>query len=269
MTRATPSEPVEPAPIRIERRGVAAVVTLDRPGSRNAVSRTMAAALVDALDELSADPDVRAVVLTGAGEQAFCAGADLKERATMSEAEVRRFLADLGRALELLETMPKPVIAAINGFALGGGLELALACDLRLAATSATLGLTEVRLGIIPGGGGTQRLPRIVGVARAKELVFTGRRIAADEAERIGLVNRVCQPEALLDEAVAIADEIALGGPLAIAQAKFAIDHGMQADLHTGLAIERKAYETLLPTRDRVEALQAFRDKRPPRFEGR
>lgn len=256
-------------PLIVERRGAAALVTLNRPHARNAVSRAMASQLVEALEELDADPRVRAVVITGAGNKAFCAGADLKERATMNDADVRHFLATLGAALTKVESMPKPVIAAINGFALGGGLEFALACDLRLASETATMGLTEVRLAIIPGGGGTQRLPRVVGIAKAKELIYTGRRVPSAEAERIGLVNEVCAPDALVDRALAIADEIALGGPLAVAQAKFAIHHGMQTDLQTGLAIERKAYETLIPTTDRVEALAAFREKRPPRFEGK
>lgn len=187
----------------------------------------------------------------------------------MSDLDVRHFLTNLGGMLESIERMGTPVIAAINGFALGGGLELALACDIRLASKTASMGLTEVRLAIIPGGGGTQRLPRIVGLARAKEMILTGRRVGAEEAERIGLILEACEPDALLDRAKAIAGEIAKGGPLAIAQAKFAVHFGMQTDLRTGLAIERKAYETLLPTTDRIEALMAFREKRSPNFEGK
>jgi enoyl-CoA hydratase/carnithine racemase len=242
-----------------------AVVTLNRPGRMNAVSRALATGLFDALESLEADLAARVIVITGSGDRSFCAGADLKERATMPDAEVRRFL----ESLERIEEMGTPVIAAINGFALGGGLELALACDIRLASRTASLGLTEVRLGIIPGGGGTQRLPRIVGLARAKEMILTGRRVSAEEAERIGLTLETCEPDALLDRALAIGKEIAKGAPLAIAQAKFAVHYGMQTDLRTGLAIERKAYETLISTTDRVEALMAFREKRAPNFEGK
>lgn len=256
-------------PVLVTRRGPTAIVTFNRPERMNAVSQALAAGVLEAFDTLEQDVGVRAIVVTGAGERAFCAGADLKERATMSESDVRVFLRNLGQMLSRVESMGKPVIAAINGFALGGGLELALACDIRLAANTAKMGLTEVRLGIIPGGGGTQRLPRVVGLGKAKELIYTGRRVDADEALRIGLVNAVHAPDALIDAAVAMGEEIALGAPLAVAQAKFAVHHGMQADQTTGLAIERKAYETLLPTSDRIEALMAFREKRPPNFEGK
>ncbi len=245
------------------------IITLNRASRMNAVSRALATGLFDALSELEDNPDARAIVIVGAGDRAFCAGADLKERATMSDLEVRHFLTNLGGMLESIERMGTPVIAAINGFALGGGLELALACDIRLASATAKMGLTEVRLAIIPGGGGTQRLPRIVGLARAKEMILTGRRVSAEEAERIGLVLEVCEPGDLLERARAIAKEIAKGGPLAVAQAKFAVHFGMQTDLRTGLAIERKAYETLIPTTDRLEALMAFREKRAPNFEGK
>ena len=167
----------------------------------------------------------------------------------MSERDVRAFLRRLRRLMLSVEEMPQPVIAAINGYALGGGLELALCCDIRLAAASAKMGLTETRLAIIPGAGGTQRLPRAVGVSKAKELIFTGRRVDAAEAERIGLVSGVAADEDLLTEALALAAEIAEAGPLAVQQAKFAIDQGMRVDLRTGLEIEGKAYEVLIPTR--------------------
>lgn len=256
-------------PLIVERRGPAAVLTLNRPEARNAISVALGEALVTALTDAEQDPEVRAIVLTGAGDVSFCAGADLKERATMGDEQVKRFLGTLGEALQRIERMDKPVIAAINGFALGGGLELALTCDIRIAAESATMGLTEVRLGIIPGGGGTQRLPRVVGIARAKELIFTGRRVAADEAERIGLVNAMVPDGELVDRAVAMAEAIALGAPLAVAQAKRAIQDGMQTDLASGLGIERACYATLIPTEDRLEALAAFAQKRPPVFKGR
>ncbi len=255
--------------VLVSRRRTTAIVTFNRPERMNAVSQALAAEVLEAFDALEHDPEVRTIVITGAGDRAFCAGADLKERAGMSDADVRTFLGNLGQMLTRVESMGKPVIAAINGFALGGGLELALACDIRLASETATMGLTEVRLGIIPGGGGTQRLPRLVGVGKAKELIFTGRRVSAEEAEAIGLINEVCDADALIDRAVELGDEIALGAPLAVAQAKFAVHFGMQSDQSTGLAIERKAYETLLPTSDRIEALMAFRDKRKPEFQGK
>ncbi|MFT6397621.1 MAG: enoyl-CoA hydratase/carnithine racemase [Bradymonadia bacterium] len=259
----------EENPVLVDVADSVGVITLNRSSRMNAVSRSLATSLFESLAALEDNPDARAIVIIGAGDRAFCAGADLKERASMSDLDVRHFLTNLGGMLESIERMGTPVIAAINGFALGGGLELALACDIRLASKTASMGLTEVRLAIIPGGGGTQRLPRIVGLARAKEMILTGRRVGAEEAERIGLILEACEPDALLDRAKAIAGEIAKGGPLAIAQAKFAVHFGMQTDLRTGLAIERKAYETLLPTTDRIEALMAFREKRSPNFEGK
>lgn len=256
-------------PVLVDVSDGVAVITMNRPDRMNAVSRALGTGLFEALETLESDSAARAIVLTGAGDRAFCAGADLKERATMPDYEVRKFLRLLGGGLERIEQMGTPVIAAINGFALGGGLELALACDLRIASTNAQMGLTEVRLAIIPGGGGTQRLPRAVGISRAKEMILTGRRVGAEEAERIGLTLETCAPDQLVGRAIELGREIAKGGPLAVAQAKFAIHYGMQTDLKTGIAIERKAYETLIPTTDRIEALMAFRDKRPPRFEGK
>ncbi|MGA6926239.1 MAG: enoyl-CoA hydratase-related protein, partial [Desulfosarcina sp.] len=167
-----------------------------------------------------------------------------------------------------IEQINKPVIAAVNGVALGGGTEQALASDIRIAAETATMGLTETRLAIIPGAGGTQRLPRLVGKGKAKELIFTGRRIGASEALAIGLVNQVSPPEALLDACLAMAAEICETGPVAIEQAKYAINHGMETDLSTGLAIESNAYWVCIPTQDRLEGLAAFREKRKPVYKG-
>jgi enoyl-CoA hydratase/carnithine racemase len=161
------------------------------------------------------------------------------------------------------------VIAAVNGVALGGGTELALACDIRLAAANASLGLTETRLAIIPGAGGTQRLPRLIGRGKAKELIFTGRRVDAPEAHQIGLVNQVCDPGELLKECQAMAAQICEAGPIAIQQAKYAINYGLEADLHTGLAIESNAYWVTIPTADRLEGLKAFGEKRKPRYKGK
>jgi len=246
-----------------------AVLTLQRPEQMNALSVALLDALSEAIDDLYDRPDVRAVIITGAGDRAFCAGADLKERAGMAPSEVRRFLRRIRALMTRIERLPCPVIAAINGVALGGGCELALACDLRIAADVAKLGLTETTLAIIPGAGGTQRLPRLIGKGRAKELIFSGRRVDAQEALQIGLVEQVAPAAELLDAARALARRIVDNtGPIAIAQAKFAIDHGLEVDLETGLAIEAKAYEVTIPTRDRLEALAAFREKRKPVFTG-
>jgi enoyl-CoA hydratase/carnithine racemase len=235
----------------------------------NAFSMAALEALRAALDDLYVDRDVRAVIVTGAGDKAFCAGADLKERAGMGPDQVRRFLKQIREALTDLENLPKPVIAAVNGIALGGGTELALACDIRIASSSATMGLTETTLAIIPGGGGTQRLPRLVGKGRAKELIFTGRKVDAAEALAIGLVEEVCEPGQLLARAEALVRRIVDNtGPVAVAQAKFAINQGCEVDLATGLAIEAKAYEVVIPTKDRTEALAAFAEKRKPQFRG-
>ncbi len=257
------------APLVVTDHGATRCLTLSRPDARNALSVALVGALERELAALPAQRDVRAVVLTGAGDRAFCAGADLREREGMDEAQVRTFVGRLQALMTTIEALPQPVIAAINGFALGGGLELALACDLRVAADGAMMGLPEVRLGIIPGAGGTQRLPRAIGHARARELVLTGRRIDAARAEQIGLVHEVAPADGLLTRCLEIADEIAAGAPLAVEQAKHAVHAGMQVDLDAGLAIEREAYQRVIPTEDRLEALAAFREKRAPVFRGR
>ena len=245
-----------------------ATLTLNRPAVMNALNFDIVHALDRHLEAMRFDPGVRVVIITGAGEKAFCAGADLKERATLSPEQVKGFLFLLGQVFNAIEQHPKPVIAAINGSAFGGGLELALAADIRLAAESAVVGLTETRLAIIPGGGGTQRLPRLIGKGKAKELIFTGRRIGAAEALSIGLVNQVCAVDQLQAEALKMAAEICQGGPIAVQQAKYAINAGLESDLHTGLAIEANAYQICIPTEDRLEGLAAFREKRKPVYRG-
>jgi enoyl-CoA hydratase/carnithine racemase len=244
------------------------ILTLNRPEVMNAVNQALLAALHEHLSAWRFDSSVRAVIVTGAGDKAFSAGADLKERATLTPDEVRRFLTTIRDTFTLVERMPQPVLAAINGLALGGGLEFALACDLRLATESASMSLTETSLAIIPGAGGTQRLPRLIGPGRAKEMIFTARRVTAREAEAWGLVNRVAPDGEVLAAAVAMAKQITANGPVALAQAKFAIQQGLEVDLATGLAIEGKAYEVVIPTKDRLEALAAFREKRKPQFTG-
>ncbi|MCL6599061.1 MAG: enoyl-CoA hydratase [Alicyclobacillus macrosporangiidus] len=249
--------------------GGVVTLTLNRPEAANALSVALLDALQVALDDLQHDPETRAVILTGAGNKVFCAGADLKERRGMDEGQVRRTVDRIRRVVEQVAGLPMPVIAALEGSAFGGGLELAMACDLRVAARGVRLGLTETSLAIIPGAGGTQRLPRLVGVAKAKELIFTARRIPAEEALAIGLVNQVVPEGEAWRAARVLAEEIAQNGPVAVRQAKFAIDHGMNADLATGLALEREAYERVIPTEDRREGLAAFAEKRKPRYQGR
>jgi enoyl-CoA hydratase/carnithine racemase len=251
-----------------ERRDQAVVLTLNRPEAMNSFNFAMLRGLRDKVEAIQYDPEARVVIITGAGK-AFCAGADLKERATLSETQVKEFIYIIRNLFTFIESLRLPVIAAVNGVALGGGTELALACDLRIASSSAFLGLTETRLAIIPGAGGTQRLPRLVGRGKAKELIFTGRRVDAAEALQIGLVNQVSTPGGLLDDALAMAGMICETGPIAIQQAKYAINHGLETDLHTGLAIESNAYWITIPTEDRLEGLTAFREKRKPVYKGK
>jgi enoyl-CoA hydratase/carnithine racemase len=245
------------------------VLTLNRPDVMNSFNFGMLRALKKRIEAIHFDPEVRVVIIGGAGEKAFCAGADLKERATYSEQQVREFIFTIRNLFTFIEYLNKPVIAAVNGIALGGGTELALACDIRIASQAATMGLTETRLAIIPGAGGTQRLPRLVGRGKAKELIFTGRRVDAQEALQIGLVNKTCPPEALMDECKAMAAMICETGPIAIQQAKYAINYGLETDLHTGLAIESNAYWVTIPSEDRLEGLAAFREKRKPVYKGK
>lgn len=187
----------------------------------------------------------------------------------MDELQVKQFIYTIRNLFTEIEQLNKPVIAAVNGVALGGGTELALACDIRLASESASMGLTETKLAIIPGAGGTQRLPRLVGRAKAKELIFTGRRVDAREAYEMGLVNKVCPADRLLEECREMAAMITENGPIALEQAKYAINQGLEADINTGLAIESNAYWITIPTEDRTEGLKAFREKRKPEYKGK
>lgn len=258
-----------PPTLSVTRDAHVATLTFEREARLNTLARAMVQELRDALRTLSEDPSVRVVVITGRGDRAFCAGADLGERRGMGEAEVRKTVASLQALTSQIAAFPRPAIAAINGYAFGGGLEIALACDLRYISDTARVGLTETRLGIIPGAGGTQRLPRLIGVGRAREMIFTGRRIDAATAAAWGLVEDVYPAADLLQRVYEVAGEIAAGAPLALEQAKFAINHGIETDIQSGLALERAAYGTLIPTEDRVEALHAFAEKRAPDFKGR
>lgn len=196
-------------------------------------------------------------------------GADLKERKTLTDLQVKRNLYKIGEVFTAIEQLPQPTIAMINGFAFGGGTELALACDFRIAADSALMGLTETSLAIIPGAGGTQRLPRLIGETNALELILTARRLNAEEALEYGMLTKVVPANDLLEETTAFANLMLANGPVALQQAKFAIKNGMNVDLQTGLSIERKAYELTIPTEDRIEALTAFAEKRTPQFQGK
>ena len=252
-----------------ERRDGVAIVTLNRPQVMNAINFDMLLSLRERMENLQSDPEVRVVIITGAGEKAFCAGADLKERAGFNEQQVREYIHTIRSLFSFVEALNKPVIAAINGVALGGGTELALACDIRVASSESAMGLTETRLAIIPGAGGTQRLPRLIGRGRAKEPIFTGRKVDAGEALEIAPVNRVWPPGSLMAECMRMARMICENGPVAVQQAKYAINHGMETDLSTGLAIESSAYWVTIPTEDRLEGLAAFREKRKPVYKGR
>ncbi|HXK18339.1 MAG TPA: enoyl-CoA hydratase-related protein [Polyangiaceae bacterium] len=255
---------------RLERRGSIALVTLDRPERMNSLSRALVARFGELGREVAAQDDVRLVIVTGAGDKAFCAGADLKERAGMTENEVRALLLAYESELGWLETISVPTIAAINGAALGGGLELALLCDLRIAAHHAVLGLPETSLGVIPGAGGTQRLPRLLGEARAKELILRAARLTAPEALILGLVNQVMpKGDDFLLEVINWAEPILSGAPVAIRAALRAMRGATARDLRDGLALERAAYEECLKSEDRLEALAAFSEKRKPVFKGR
>jgi enoyl-CoA hydratase/carnithine racemase len=254
--------------LAVERRGAVEVWTIQGEARRNSLTMALLRGLRSAIETAAADRTLRAVVLTGAGDRAFCAGADLKERARMTAEEVHGFHAAVRDGFTAIERAPQPFVAALNGAALGGGLELALACDLRVAAEGAEVGLPEVALGIIPGAGGTARLPRIVGVGRAKDLVLTGRRVGAAEALAMGLVSRVAPAARLRDEAVALAEQVARNAPISLRQAKRAIDGGFHLSLDDALALENRLYQDCLASRDRVEALRAFAEKRPPAFTG-
>ncbi|CAG9166676.1 enoyl-CoA hydratase/isomerase family protein [Cupriavidus respiraculi] len=254
-----------------ETRDGVALIRLNRPERMNAIGGSMKADLAHALFERArVDDAVRCVVITGAGDRAFCAGADIKERADriVPQAEYhlkQKATHELFRALEQFE---KPVIAAINGVALGGGLEIALCCDVRIAAQGARLGLPEARIGVLPAAGGTQRLPRLVGVGIAKELMLTGDHIDAERALAIGLVNHVVPAGALLDTAMAMAARMAANAPLALRYAKHAIDLGLQVGIEAGLEYERYAAALVTASEDRKEGMRAFVEKRKPVFRG-
>lgn len=260
----------------VEKEGPVAWFKLNRVKVHNCLNRRLLEALQASCRAVAMDKDVRVVIVTGSGKKVFCSGADLAERKGMTEGQVLDYLNLIQNTMLSIEQLPQPVIAAMNGSAFGGGTELALACDLRMMTEEAVMRLTEVKLGIIPGAGGTQRLSRLIGKSRAKEMVLTARAMSAQEALQIGLAHRVVEKaagdleehETLRKQAFDWAMEIAQAAPLALKAAKFAIDNGFDRDLAAGLALETKAYLTLINTKDRLEGLAAFAEKRDPIYKG-
>jgi enoyl-CoA hydratase len=245
-----------------------ATITINRPDKRNALNSAVRRDILLALDELRAESEVRVVVFTGAGDKAFIAGADIREFAQRTPLQ-QRTLMEERRIFDEIATYPKPTIAMINGFALGGGCELALACDLRTAGRSARLGQPEIRLGLIPGGGGTQRLPRLVGTGRALRMILTAELVDAEEAYRIGLVDMLCDDDVLRERTMDMARTMAGFSPVAVRLAKAAVAAAAEAPLAAGLAMERELFITAFASEDRQEGVSAFLEKREPEFRGR
>ena len=245
-------------------------VTMNRPDAANAMNTQMGRDLLACFDALAAAPDAwRCVVFTGAGARAFCAGGDLRERLGMTDAAWQAQHLIFERAVRAILACPVPVIAAVNGAAFGGGTELALACDFLYAAERARFALPEVTLGIMPGAGGTQTLPRAAGARRAKEIMLTGRPFTAAQALEWGVANRVCADDALMDDVVATAETIAANAPISVRQIKQSVDCGLDGALRTGLMFEIEAYNRMVPTEDRQEGVRAFNEKRKAVFHGR
>jgi enoyl-CoA hydratase len=252
----------------LERRGAVALMTVNRPDKMNALNVRTREEILTALKELGEDPSVRVVVITGAGEKAFIAGADISEFTGKSPLETREMMQKC-RAFDAMEDFPKPVIAMINGYALGGGCELAMSCDMRIASTKAKLGQPEIKLGIIPGGGGTQRLPRIIGEGKAMELILTGDLIDAEEALRLGLLNHVVPPDQLEAKTMEIANKIAEMSSVALQMAKKSVKNAARLGLQAGLEAETDLFILCFTSGDKEEGVRAFLEKRKPVFRGR
>jgi len=246
------------------------LITLNRPDAANAMNTQMGLDLVALFDSINAAPAAqRCIVITGAGERAFCAGGDLKERNGMTDAQWQEQHLIFERAIRAIIGCPVPVIAAVNGAAFAGGLEIALCCDFIYAAEHARFALTEVTLGIMPGAGGTQNLPRAIGLRRAKEVMLTGRPFTVQQAHDWGMVNRICKAETLLAEAMETAATIAANAPISTRQIKQSVNYGLNMDLHSGMMFEIEAYNRMVSTEDRREGIRAFNEKRKPIFQGR
>ncbi len=253
--------------ILVERRDKVGIITINRPEVRNALDRDTWRLLHGAFAELDNDPAIRVIVVTGAGEKAFVAGADLNSLKVRTSVET--LYGETPTMVAAIESAMKPTIAAINGFALGGGLELAMACDIRVCSKTAKLGQTEINVGILPGAGGTQRLSRLVGTAKAKEMIFTGKIITAEEAEKIGLVNCVVEPQELMEKTLAMAKDIADKSTVTLQVAKQVVNQGFNTDLATGLMLEKLGQSFIFGTEDRMEGISAFLEKRAPSFKGK
>lgn len=245
------------------------LVTINREKALNTFDYKTLSELQEVVRAIYLDPEIKVVIFRGTGDKAFSAGADLKERKKLTENEVRRNVKAISDVFNDIEQLTQPTIACVNGYAFGGGFELMLACDMSIAVRDSKMGLTETSWGIIPGAGGTQRLARLVGEVRAKELIFTARQISTEEAKELGVVLDVVERNKLESTCNNLAKSIMKNSPIAIQQAKYAISQGLNTDLQTGLKIEAKAYELTIDTEDRVEALQAFAEKREPNFKGR
>ena len=259
-------EEVDMTNILLEKKGYIAVATINRPKALNALNSEVLSDLDELVATVKADDEIRALVITGSGEKAFVAGADIGEMSTLTKEGGTAFGKHGNDVFRAIETLPIPTIAAVNGFALGGGCELALSCDIILASEKAKFGQPEVGLGITPGFYGTQRLPRRVGVAKAKELIFSGKMIKADEAEKIGLVNAVYAPEALMDGALEMAKSFTKNAPIAVKYAKACIDRGIQTDIDSGIACENELFAMCFATADQKEGMGAFLEKRSVQF---
>jgi enoyl-CoA hydratase len=246
-----------------------ATITFNRPKALNALNHALLGELSCALDTVAGDENIRVLVLTGAGDRAFMAGADIKELAGMNTLQAKHFAQRGQTVINKIVELPIPAIAAVNGYALGGGLEMALACDFIYASENATLGLPEITLGLIPGFGGTQRLARLIGPNRAKEMIFSGRTVSADEARNMGLVNRVDPPDTLSASVMKTAQAMAAKGRISLRAAKEAINGGLDTSLETGLKIEQDAFAICMASEDAREGTRAFIEKRPPTFKGR
>jgi enoyl-CoA hydratase len=244
-------------------------LTINRPDKLNAISNELTAELHTLLSELEKDEELKALIITGAGDKAFVAGADIKELADRDARIGRRVSRERQAVFSRIENLPVPVIAAVNGYALGGGLEIALACNIRLCSEKAQFGAPEVKLGIIPGDGGTQRLPRLVGLGRAMEMILTGDFIDAQEAYRIGLVNKVFPHEELMDKAMELAQKIASRPPLAVKYAKEAVNRSQEGDAASGFALESYLHALTCTTEDKKEGVAAFLEKRKGKFKGK
>ena len=253
--------------ILVERRDRVGIITINRPEVRNALDKNTWRLLHGAFAELDNDPEIRVILVTGAGEKAFVAGADLNSLKVRTSVETLN--GETPAIVSDIESTMKPTIAAINGFALGGGLELAMACDIRICSKTAKMGQTEINVGILPGAGGTQRLSRLVGPAKAKEMIFTGKIFTAEEAEKIGLVNCIVEPQELMEKALAMANDIADKSSVTIQVAKQVVNQGFNTDLATGLMLEKLGQSFIFGTEDRLEGISAFLEKRAPSFRGK